>query len=102
MFIGNIISAGVGITLTSGNHVVFNSFDWVPGNNEQAEDRAHRISQKNNVTVYYQLFDKTISTAMWNTVQNKKEVIDIIMGEKQIDEEAAIEIMLQEIIDEYE
>lgn len=102
VFIGNIISAGVGITLTSGNHVVFNSFDWVPGNNEQAEDRAHRISQKNNVTVYYQLFDKTISTAMWNTVQNKKEVIDIIMGEKQIDEEAAIEIMLQEIIDEYE
>ena len=39
---------------------------------------------------------------MWSIVKTKKEVIDIIMGEKEIDEEAAIEIMLQEIIDEYE
>ena len=102
VFIGNIISAGVGITLTAGNHVIFNSFDWVPGNNEQAEDRAHRLNQKNNVTVYYQLFEKSISEIMWSIVKTKKEVIDIIMGEKEIDEEAAIEIMLQEIIDEYE
>jgi SWI/SNF-related matrix-associated actin-dependent regulator 1 of chromatin subfamily A len=102
VFIGNIISAGVGITLTEATHVIFNSFDWVPGNNEQAEDRAYRLGQTNNVTVYYQLFEDTISVAMWNTLQRKQEVIDIIMGEKQIDEEAAIEIMLQEIIDEYE
>jgi SNF2 family DNA or RNA helicase len=37
----------------------------VPGNNEQAEDRAFRIGQKNNVNVYYQLFDDTI-TRIWN------------------------------------
>jgi SNF2 family DNA or RNA helicase len=43
-FVGNILSAGVGITLTEGTVVIFNSFDWVPGN-EQAEDRAF-IGQK--------------------------------------------------------
>ena len=102
VFIGNIISAGVGITLTEATHVIFNSFDWVPGNNEQAEDRAYRLGQTNNVTVYYQLFEETISIAMWNTLQRKQAVIDIIMGEKEIDEEAAIEIMLDEIIEEYE
>ena len=102
VFIGNIISAGVGITLTEATEVIFNSFDWVPGNNEQAEDRANRLGQTNNVTVYYQLFDQTISIGMWNTLQRKQDIIDTIMGEKAIDEEAAIEIMLQEIVEEYE
>ena len=102
VFIGNIMSAGVGITLTKATYVVFNSFDWVPGNNEQAEDRAYRLGQKNNVTVYYQLFEDTVSMTMWQTLHRKKKVIDIIMGEQEINEEAAIEIMLEEILNDYE
>jgi SWI/SNF-related matrix-associated actin-dependent regulator of chromatin subfamily A-like protein 1 len=102
VFIGNIISAGVGITLTEATHVIFNSFDWVPGNNRQAEDRAYRIGQTNNVTVYYQLFEKTISIRMWETLQRKQDIIDTIMGQKHINEEEIIEIMIEEIIDEYE
>ena len=39
VFVGNIKSAGVAITLTEATVVIFNSFDWVTGNNEQAEDR---------------------------------------------------------------
>lgn len=81
VFIGNIISAGVGITLTEGTYVIFNSFDWVPGGNEQAEDRAYRIGQKNNVTVYYQLFENSISEIMWETIQKKQDNINIIMGD---------------------
>ena len=80
VFIGNIISAGVGITLTEGTVVIFNSFDWVPGNNEQAEDRTYRIGQTNTVNVYYQLFEDTITTRMWYTVQKKRDVIDKIIG----------------------
>lgn len=102
VFIGNIISAGVGITLTKATHVIFNSFDWVPGNNEQAEDRAYRIGQKNNVTVYYQLFEDTVSVRMWRTLKQKQNVIDTIMGEKEIDEEAVMEIMFEEILNDYE
>jgi SNF2 family DNA or RNA helicase len=60
------------ITLTEATVVIFNSFDWVPGNNEQAEDRAFRIGQKNDVNVYYQLFSNTISTRMWSMLKNKK------------------------------
>jgi SNF2 family DNA or RNA helicase len=87
VFIGNIRAAGVGITLTAANFIIFNSFDWVPGNNEQAEDRAYRIGQKNNVTVKYQLFLNTISMRIWWTLQRKKNIIDTIMGEKEIDED---------------
>lgn len=102
VFIGNTISAGVGITLTEGTYVIFNSFSWVPGDNEQAEDRAYRIGQLNNVTVYYQLFEDSISTLMWNTINKKKEIINTIMGEKDIPVEDALDEVLKEMIDTYE
>lgn len=39
VFVGNIVSAGIAITLTEASVVIFNSFAWVSGLNEQAEDR---------------------------------------------------------------
>ncbi len=104
IFIGNIKSAGVAITLTEATVVVFNSFDWVPGNNEQAEDRAFRIGQKNDVTVYYQLFLDTISTRMWQMLNDKKEIISTIMGKKPSQEEfeQMMENNLEELMKEYE
>jgi len=80
VFIGNIMSAGVAITLTKGTVVIFNSFDWVSGNNEQAEDRCYRIGQEETVNVYYQLFEDTITTRMWETLKSKKKVINTILG----------------------
>ena len=97
VFVGNIKSAGVGITLTEGTVVIFNSFDWVPGNNEQAEDRAFRIGQKNDVNVYYQLFDNTISTRMWDMLNTKKDIISIIMGEKELSEEEITELLIEQL-----
>lgn len=98
VFVGNIKSAGVGITLTEGTVVIFNSFDWVPGNNEQAEDRAFRIGQKNDVNVYYQLFDDTISSRMWTMLNNKKDIIDIIMGDKSFTDEEITAVLVEEIL----
>lgn len=98
VFIGNIKSAGVGITLTEGTLVIFNSFDWVTGNNEQAEDRAFRIGQKKNVIVYYQLFEGTVSIRMWETLKRKKDIISVIMGETNKTEEEITEILMDEIL----
>jgi SWI/SNF-related matrix-associated actin-dependent regulator 1 of chromatin subfamily A len=100
VFIGNIKSAGVAITLTEATVVIFNSFSWVPGDNEQAEDRAFRIGQKNDVTVYYQLFLDTISIRMWNILQNKKDIIATIMGDKKMDEEELLALMTEELLNE--
>lgn len=99
VFVGNIKSAGVGITLTEATVVIFNSFDWVPGNNEQAEDRAYRIGQNNDVNVYYQLFEDTISTRMWEMLRNKKDVISTIMGEKTITEDEITALLAEQLID---
>ena len=98
VFIGNIKSAGVGITLTEGTVVIFNSFDWVTGNNEQAEDRAFRIGQKNDVNVYYQLFDNTISTRMWDMLRNKKEIINTILGENTLTDDEITTLLVEELI----
>ncbi len=98
VFVGNIKSAGVGITLTEGNVVIFNSFDWVPGNNEQAEDRAFRIGQKNDVNVYYQLFDNTISTKMWYMLNTKKDIIATIMNEKELTEDEITTLLVDNLI----
>lgn len=102
VFIGNIISAGVGITLTKATYVVFNSFDWVPGNNEQGEDRSYRLGQKNNVTIYYQLFENTISVRMWETLKQKQNIIDTIMNEAGLDEDEIIGNIMNKILEEDE
>ena len=99
VFIGNIKSAGVGITLTEGTVVIFNSFDWVTGNNEQAEDRAYRIGQNNDVNVYYQLFDNTISMRMWETLKQKQEIINTILGVENVSKEDETELLIQKILD---
>ena len=98
VFIGNIKSAGVAITLTEATVVVFNSFSWVPGDNEQAEDRAFRIGQKNDVNVYYQLFDDTISIRMWNMLNNKKDVISTIIGDKKMTDEEITVAMTEQLM----
>lgn len=100
LFIGNEKSAGVAITLTEATVVIFNSYDWVPGNNEQAEDRAFRIGQKNDVVVYYQLFVDTISTRMWDMLNDKKDVISTIMGDKKISDDEITTLLVDEIINE--
>jgi hypothetical protein len=82
VFIGNIISAGTAITLTRSSNLIFNSFDWVPGNIDQAEFRVFRIGQKNNVRIYYNLYLKTITTRMWETIKYKRGTINTILNEK--------------------
>jgi len=98
VFIGNEKSAGVAITLTEATVVIFNSFDWVTGNNEQAEDRAYRIGQKNDVNIYYQLFIDTISTRMWEVLKNKKDVIDVILNGKVTNKAEETEILMEKLL----
>lgn len=79
VFIGNINSAGVGLTLTSSNVAIFNSFSWVSGDNLQAEDRIHRLNQTKDCTVYYQVFTDTFYEEMLDKVRGKQNIIDNII-----------------------
>lgn len=77
VIICNIQAAGVGLTLTAADTVIFVELDWVPGNMKQAEDRAHRIGQKNNVLVQYLVapgVDAQIGRALAKKIKNMEAI----------------------------
>jgi SWI/SNF-related matrix-associated actin-dependent regulator 1 of chromatin subfamily A len=93
VFVGNIKASGVGITLTSAEAVIFNDLSFLPSDHAQAEDRSYRYGQKNNVLVYYPIFENTIEGIIYDILNNKKQVIATVMGDNLNPSDAAEEIM---------
>ncbi len=81
VFVGNVKAAGVGLTLTAAESVIINDLSFVPGDLSQAEDRAYRYGQKNNVLVYYPIFENTIEGSIYDIVNSKKSIIETVMGD---------------------
>src|SRR5258706_9629324 len=50
LLVATIGAGGIGIILTAAQVVVMVDRAWTPGDTEQAEDRAHRLGQRHNVT----------------------------------------------------
>jgi SWI/SNF-related matrix-associated actin-dependent regulator 1 of chromatin subfamily A len=93
VFVGNIKAAGVGITLTAAEAVIMNDLSFLPSDHAQSEDRAYRYGQKNNVLVYYPIFENTIEGIIYDILNNKKQVIATVMGDDQHPADAAEEIL---------
>jgi SWI/SNF-related matrix-associated actin-dependent regulator 1 of chromatin subfamily A len=93
VFVGNIKAAGVGITLTAAEAVIMNDLSFLPSDHAQSEDRAYRYGQKNNVLVYYPIFENTIEGIIYDILNNKKQVIATVMGDNQHPADAAEEIL---------
>ncbi len=89
VFLGSIGAAREGITLTRANIVVFAEIDWVPGNLCQSEDRAHRLGQRDSVTVQHVLLDGSIDATMIQKIISKQEVL-----------EKALDVQLDKISDQ--
>ena len=88
LIILNYKSGGTGLTLTASSRVAFIEFPWTYSDCEQAEDRAHRNGQKNNVNCYYFLGDNTIDRYMYDVIQTKRSIADGVTGTTtQIDED---------------
>jgi len=93
ILIGNIIAAGIGINLTAAEVVIMNDLSFVPSHHSQAEDRACRQGQQNNVLIYYPIFENTIEQIIYNILMRKKDVIDQVMGDGEYSESFGKELM---------
>lgn len=76
VFIGQIISASVGLTLTVANKLIFNSYSWVAADNLQAQDRIYRLTQTRDVTCQYNLFTDSVSQDMFEKVMRKELIMN--------------------------
>ena len=97
LFVGNIQAAGTGITLTAASAVAFLELPWTPGELIQAEDRCHRIGQKNSVHVYYLLASGTIEERIAEILDKKRETLEKVVDGREVDESS----LLTELIRSY-
>ncbi|XP_022671506.1 SWI/SNF-related matrix-associated actin-dependent regulator of chromatin subfamily A-like protein 1 isoform X2 [Varroa jacobsoni] len=72
----SITAANAGITLHSANLVIFAELFWNPGILTQAEDRVHRIGQKQNCVVQYLIARETSDDYIWPLIEQKLVVLN--------------------------
>ena len=76
VFVGSLKAAGVGLTLTAADTMIFVEDDWVPATLEQAEARIHRIGQKSSVLFQHLIVEDTVDAMIVRTIISKQQVID--------------------------
>lgn len=75
-FIGNIQAASTGHTLTAASIVIFVELCYVPATMLQAEDRIHRIGQKNACNIHYLVLEDSLEANMIQSLIAKEVIIE--------------------------
>lgn len=79
VFIAQIQTAGLGITLHAADTAVFYSLDFNYANYSQARARIHRIGQKNNCTYIHLLAKGTIDEKVMEALQKKEDMAKMVV-----------------------
>ena len=87
--------AGQGITLTRASNVAFLDLEWSPAMHDQAEDRTHRIGQRDAVTAWYLLAAETIDENMAEVLARKRGIIGAVTDGRSDESEAVIQSVVK-------
>jgi len=82
LMIAGLRAGNVGINLNNASYVIFAELDWSPAIHRQAEDRLHRIGQKNTVFAYYLVGNGTLDEHVSDILLDKEYEIDAILDAK--------------------
>jgi len=101
LMIAGLRAGNVGINLNRARYVIFAELDWSPAIHRQAEDRLHRIGQKNTVFAYYLIGNGTLDNHVANVLVDKSYEIDSIMdgGNDNFENKEKAELILAQIHD---
>ena len=91
------IAAKEGLTLTAADTVVFIEREWVPGWEEQAEDRVNRIGQDSDtVWATYLSVAGTIDERFDRIVEEKRKIVGAVLDGGEVGERMGIAMALLE------
>lgn len=79
VFVAQIDTAGLGITLTAADTCVYYSVNWNYAAYSQSLARIHRIGQKNNCTYIHLVVDKTIDSEVLKALAKKEDIAKTIV-----------------------
>lgn len=80
VMLATIEAAAHGLTWTAADIAVFLDRHWTPAINAQAEDRLHRIGQKNSVTIVNMVARGTVEEYIEKLLEAKRESFDAIVN----------------------
>lgn len=100
LFVGNIKAAGEGITLTASSNTCFLELAWTPAAHDQAEDRVHRIGQKDAVTAWYLLGKDTIEEKIAKLLDRKRKILDMVLDGKTTTEDSLLTELMNQMREE--
>ena len=79
VFLISLKAGGLGLNLTGANYVIHLDPWWNPAVEQQATDRAYRIGQQQNVTVYHLIAEGTIEEKILRLHKTKQNLADAIL-----------------------
>lgn len=79
LFLISLKAGGLGLNLTGANYVIHLDPWWNPAVEQQATDRAYRIGQQQNVTVYHLISEHTIEEKILRLHKTKRDLADAIL-----------------------
>lgn len=80
IFLLSTRAGGLGINLTAADTVIFYDSDWNPTVDQQAMDRAHRLGQTKQVTVYRLITKGTIEERIQQRAQQKDQIHKVVIA----------------------
>ena len=101
LMIAGLRAGNVGINLTRAKYVIFAELDWSPAIHRQAEDRLHRMGQKNTVFAYYLIGNGTLDDHVAKILVDKSYEIDSVMDtvSESFENKEKAELILAQIQD---